>query len=91
MISTEVKLKLTEKQYWYIAGVRAGMSRRQAALAAGYSISSANNVAYNVERRGRGGNPIIRLLMDFIRREQACEGNGAAKNEQCPAQVQPDQ
>lgn len=43
---------------------RVGMSRRQAALAAGYSVSSANNVAYNIEGRGRSGNPLITLLVD---------------------------
>lgn len=43
------------------------MSRRQAALLAGYSVPSANNVAYNIERRGRGGNPIIRLCEDGAR------------------------
>ncbi len=79
-------VKLTEKQRWYLAGLRIGMSRRQAALAAGYSISSANNVAYNIERR-----PRFRLLVDRIRREQVLKGNGAAKNEQSRGQVQPDQ
>ena len=82
----EVKQRLTEKQYWYLAGLRIGMSRRQAALAAGYSISSANNVAYNIERR-----PRFRLLVDRIRRKQALEGKGTAKNEQFPTEVQPDQ
>ena len=77
MRRSEVKPKLTEKQYWYIAGVRAGMSRRRAALAAGYSLSSADNPGYNIERRGRGGNPIIRLMLDRIRREQAVERDGA--------------
>jgi hypothetical protein len=35
--------------------------------------------------------PIIRLLVDSIRREQAFEGNGAEKNQQFQAQVEPDQ
>lgn len=83
--------KLTEKQYWYIAGVRMGMSRRRAALLAGYSQSSADNPGYNIERRGRGGHPIIRLLVDSIRRRQARERDGAETKEQFPAQVQPDQ
>ena len=78
--------KLTEKQEWYLTGLRAGMSRRQAALAAGYSVSSANNVAYNIERR-----PRFKLLVDRIRREQALQGNGAKKNQQHPEEVQSDQ
>ena len=45
-----VKLKLTEKRYWYLAGLRAGVSRRRAALDAGYSLSSANNPGHNIER-----------------------------------------
>ena len=85
------EIRLTRKQSSYFQGVRAGKSRRQAALAAGYSQSSADNPGYNIERRVRGGNPIIRLVMDSIRREQAFERDGAEEKEQCPIQVQPDQ
>lgn len=81
----EVKLRLTEKQRWYIAGVRAGLNRRRAAIFAGYSPSSADNPGYNIERRGRGGNPIIRLVMDSIRREQTLERDGAGNKEESPA------
>ena len=82
------KLKLTEKQYWYIAGVRAGMSRRQAALAAGYAPSSANNPGWNIERRGRGGNPVMRYFWEML---SASVRNGSKPNGRSQPEVQPDQ
>ena len=60
-------------------------TRRRAAIFAGYSPSSADNPGYNIERRGRGGNPIIRLVMDSIRREQTLERDGAGNKEESPA------
>ena len=41
---------LNGRQRIYVEGVAAGKSRRQAALAAGYSQSSANNPGHNIER-----------------------------------------
>lgn len=90
------EVELTDKQYWYVLGVRAGMSRRQAALAAGYSQSSANNPGWNIERRGRGGNPALRYFWDVLKpakktRNFAGEGNGSKRKGQFQTQVQPDQ
>jgi hypothetical protein len=90
------ELKLNRRQRLYVEGVRAGKSRRQAALDAGYSLSSANNVAFNIERRGRGGNPIMRYFWDLLKppqkaRNSASVGNGSEARRQFPPQVQPDQ
>lgn len=65
------ELKLTERQLRYFVGRLAGKSKLQAALAAGYSRHSAINAAYNIERRGRGGDPSIRKVLDFLERKQA--------------------
>ena len=93
------ELKLTERQLRYFAGRLAGKSKLQAALAAGYSRHSAINAAYNIERRGRGGDPSIRIvlgflerghareLLDFLDRQQARNGAEAKS----ATQVQPDQ
>ena len=90
------EILLTRKQRLYIAGVRKGMSRRQAALFAGYSQSSANNPGWNIERRGRGGKPIMRYFWDLLKppqsaRDSAGGRNGSETKRQFPAQVQPDQ
>src|SRR5262245_57743835 len=65
------ELKLTERQLRYLEGRLAGKSKLQAALAAGYSLHSACNAAYNIERRGRGGDPSIRKVLEFLERKQA--------------------
>ena len=83
------EILLTRKQRLYIAGVRKGMSRRQAALLAGYSQSSANNPGWNIERRGRGGKPIMRYFWEML--TSASGRNGSEAKRQFPAQVQPDQ
>jgi len=80
------ELRLNERQRRYIAGVRAGKSRRQAALLAGYSPSSANNPGYKIERRGRGGKPIMRYFWDLLKPPQQhaippMKGMGAKPND----------
>jgi hypothetical protein len=89
-------IKLNHKQRLYLEGVLGGKSRRQAALAAGYSQKSADNPGYNIERRGRGGRPTMRYFWDVLKppeksREPASVGEGGDNNGQFPAQVQPDQ
>ena len=72
MTKRELKeLKLTERQLRYFVGRLAGKSKLQAALDAGYSRHSGCNAAYNIERRGRGGDPSIRKVLDFLERKQA--------------------
>jgi phage terminase small subunit len=85
------QLKLTKRQMRYVQGRLAGKSKFQAALLAGYSLHSACNAAYNIERRGRGGDPDIRKIVDFMEAQQAQERNGRENEKQRPAQVQPDQ
>lgn len=67
-ISHPRELRLNRKQRLYVAGVAAGKSRRRAALDAGYSLSSANNPAHNIER-GRGREVFAELIRTTVPRE----------------------
>jgi hypothetical protein len=68
-----MQVKLNRRQRLYVEGLGAGKSKRQAALDAGYSIGSANNAAFNIERRGRGGNPSVRRALALMARKAGRE------------------
>lgn len=70
------ELKLNRRQRLYVEGVAAGKSRRRAALDAGYSLSSANNPAHNIER-GRVREVFAELIRSTVPPELKLSSTGA--------------
>lgn len=62
---------LSPKQCGYVLNLAEGMSRRGAALAAGYSLRSAENVAHAVEGKRRGRFSMIRRFVQLLRVNRA--------------------
>ncbi len=58
---------LSPRQCGYVLNLVQGMSRRRAALAAGYSERCAGNVAHDVEGKRRGRFSMIRRFVQLVR------------------------
>jgi hypothetical protein len=63
----ERPLGLSPRQCEYVLNLAQGMSRRGAALAAGYSERVAGNVAHAVEGKRRGRFSMIRRFVQLLR------------------------
>src|SRR6185437_3989786 len=60
-------LGLSPRQCGYVLNLAHGMSRRGAALAAGYSQRVADNVTHAVEGKRRGRFSMIRRFVELVR------------------------
>ena len=75
---------LSPRQCGYILNLAQGMSRRGAALAAGYSERCSENVAHDVEGKRRGRFSMVRRFVQLFRANRP-ELQGVEPN--CPANL----
>ncbi len=71
---------LNARQAGYLLGLLQGGTGRGAALAAGYSQRTAENLAEKVEGKGRGRFSVMRQFAEAIGRTAKFGGNGSERN-----------